>query len=100
MNKDELILEIIEKVHEQVQTTSAKVDELQQEQARHGILHEVNALNLEKHMARTEAAEERLAVIEKHFMFVGSAIKVITGLSAIVVFSIKVIPFILHLLQK
>jgi hypothetical protein len=100
MSRDDLILEIIEKVHEQGQQTARKVEEIQHEQARHGVLHEVNASNLKEHMARTEAAENRLAIIEKHFMFIASGIKIVTGIAAIIVFFVKVMPVVIHLFQK
>lgn len=98
-SRDDLILEIIEKVHEQGQRTAQKVDELKHEQARHGVLHEINAANLKEHMSRTEANENRLAIIEKHFMFIASGIKILTGIAAVVVFAVKVGPFIGRLIQ-
>jgi len=100
MNKDELILEIIEKVHDQVQDISRKVDVLQQEQARHGVLHDVNAKNLDEHMARTEASEERLAVIEKYLTFVTSCIKIVTAAGGILLFFVKILPAISHLFHQ
>lgn len=109
MKTDELILEIIEKVHEQGQITARKVDELQIEQVRHGELHRYNANNLEKHMARTESNEalievlrestdERLKLLEKRSLFVDFTIKAIAVIGSIILFAIKVIPFLSRLI--
>lgn len=104
MNRDELILEIIEKVHEQSQNTAKDVKdltlELKQlsiEVAKQGELHKINASNLDEHMARTAANEERVLLIEKHVMFVNSVIKVVTAIGAITLFVLKVLPFLSNL---
>ena len=94
MNKDELILEIIEKVHENVSKLESKVDIIQMEQVRQGELHNFNSKNLEDHMARTAASEDRLAVLEHRDQFIVSVIKVITYGAAIIAFFVKVVPFI------
>ena len=87
MNKEELILEIIEKVHEQSQITARKVDELQIEQVRQGEMHRINTTNLIEHMARTESVEKRVA-------FYDSVAVTITGLAAVTLFIVKVIPYL------
>lgn len=85
MNKDDLILEIIEKVHEQGQITARKVDELQIELARQGEIHRVNTDNLEEHMSRTENLEKRIA-------FYDSVAIIVSGLAAIILFFVKLLP--------
>ena len=97
MSNDQLILEIIEKVYDDVKTTSRKVEELQIEQVRQGEIHRFNSRNLDEHMARTEANEERLEVIEKHVMFVNSTIKVIAACGGVILFLVKVLPYLLKL---
>jgi len=97
MSNEQLMLEIIEKIHEQNKENSRKIEELQIEQVRQGEIHRFNSVNLEKHMARTEANEARLEVIEKHVMFVNSAIKVIATMGAVTLFLIKVLPHLLKL---
>jgi len=91
MNKEELLLEIIEKVHEQGQITARKVDELQIEQVRQGEIHRINSKNLEDHMARAENLEKRVA-------FYDSIVKVVAGLSATILFFAKVLPYLKHYL--
>lgn len=91
MDNNELILEIIEKVHEQVQKLDNKVDVLTIEQVRQGEMHRINTANLEKHMARTELLEKRIA-------FYDSVSIIIAALAAIVLFAIKVWPILSHLL--
>lgn len=100
MTNDELILEIIEKVHEQVEKTAGKVDVLQIEQIRQGEMHRINAENLKLHMARTEASEARLAILEKERAFVFTACRLISYVAAGVLFLIKVIPFCESLLAR
>jgi hypothetical protein len=94
MNKEELLLEIIEKVHERSLETAKMVQELQIEQVRQGEMHKRNTDNLEEHMARTEANEARILLIEKHVAFVNSVIKIITAGGAILLFLIKVLPYL------
>jgi hypothetical protein len=92
MNKDELILEIIEKVHEQSSETARKVGEIQVEQARQGVVLVQNTEHLDEHMTRTANLEKRVA-------FYDSVIIVLTGIAAVVVFAIKVLPYVIRLLQ-
>jgi hypothetical protein len=98
MNKEELLLEIIEKVHERSLETAKMVQELQIEQVRQGEMHKRNSENLEEHMARTEANEQRILLIEKHVAFVNSIVKVVTAMGAITLFIIKVLPYLHSLL--
>lgn len=91
MNKEELLLDIIEKVHDQCKETSRKVDELQIEQVRQGEMHRINTENLKEHMKRTESVEKRLA-------FYDSVSVTVAGIAAIILFLIKVIPVLSHFL--
>ena len=100
MNKDELILEIIEKVHETTKENTKRLNELQIEQVRQGEMHKRNTDSLVEHMARTEANEQRIVLIEKHVAFVNSVIKVVTAVGAVTLFIIKAWPFFQSLLLK
>lgn len=97
MSNEQLILEIIEKVHEQNTIHARKIDELQIEIVRQGEIHRFNSKNLDEHMARTEANEQRLEVIEKHVMFVNSAIKVIAAIGGLILFTVKILPYLLKI---
>lgn len=92
MNRDELILEIIEKVHEQGQETARTMKEIQLEQVKQGVIIAQNTSDVAEHMSRTATLEKRVA-------FYDSAVIVITGLAAVFLFFIKVLPFVSHLLQ-
>lgn len=92
MSNEELILEIIEKVHEQSRETASRVNDLQIEQVRQGEIHRVNSKNLEEHMRRTEAVEKRVA-------FYDSVAIVVAGLGTIALFILKILPAISGLLR-
>ena len=92
MQRDELILEIIEKVHEQGQETARNVKEIQLEQVRQGVTLAQNTSDVAEHMSRTATLEKRVA-------FYDSAVIVITGLAAVCLFFIKVLPYITRLFQ-
>ena len=105
MKTEELILEIIEKVHEQSQLTARKVDELQIEQVRQGELHRYNAKNLEVHMARTESNEKliqtieedsnkRLQALEKKALFIDFIVKIVLSVGGLILFAVKVLPYL------
>lgn len=94
MNKEELILEIIEKVYDKSKETDRKVEELSKEVAAQRTLHEKNSVVLEEHMRRTEANETQIDYVKKHVVFVNSVIKVIGGIGAVVLFFVKVLPFL------
>ncbi len=91
MKSEELLLEIIEKVHEQTQLTARKVEEVQIEQVRQGELHRINTDNLKEHMARTANLEKRVA-------FYDSISVILAGLTGITLFVIKLLPYFKDLL--
>ena len=87
MNKDELILEIIEKVHDNVQRLEKQVRDIQIEQIRQGEMHIRNTLNVEEHVRRSNALEESVDIlraeiipIKKHVNIVEFSIKVLMWL--------------------
>lgn len=94
MNRDELLLEIIEKVHNQVEKLDAKLDDVQSEQIRHGEILKINTEDLKEHMARTEASEKRLVVLERYLMFASFTIQVVCAVGAVTLFIVQVAPFI------
>lgn len=92
MNNDELILEIIEKVHEQGQNTAKRVEEMQMEQARQGVIIAKNEENLRDHMTRTANLEKRVA-------FYDSIVVIVAAIASVVLFVIKVLPYINRLIH-
>ncbi len=100
MSNEELILEIIEKVHDDVKDTNKKVDILQIEQVRQSEMHRINTKSLDEHMRRTEANEKRLKVVEGYLAFINTAIKLTASVGGIILFFVAVIPFVKdHLLR-
>lgn len=116
MSNDELILQIIEKVHDQGKDTAKKVNELQIEQIRQGEMHYRNTADLQIHMARTEGNEQRIELLEnellavkkehldlqkehlKQQLLVSLTVKIVCGIAAVVGFFLKVLPYLSTLL--
>lgn len=92
MNKEDLLLEIIEKVHDQGKDTAYRVSDIQQELARQGELHKINTKNLDEHMARTESLEKRVA-------FYDSISVIVAGCAALTLFIIKIYPYLSRFLK-
>mgnify|MGYP000861741572 FL=1 len=92
MNNDELILEIIEKVHEQGLHTAKKVEEIQLEQARQGVIITQNEEGLREHMNRTANLEKRVA-------FYDSIAIIVAGIASVILFVVKVWPYVSHLIH-
>ncbi len=63
MTREELILEIIEKVHDSVERLNNRVNELQIEQVRQGEMHVRNTLNVEEHVRRSNLLEESIELV-------------------------------------
>lgn len=99
-DKDDLLLGIMEKIADDVNNLKEDIIELKIEQAKQGVIHNVNSVNMEEHMARTEASENRLEIIEKYIMFISSSIKVISTIGAVSLFLIKVLPYLLALVRQ
>lgn len=97
-DKDELLLGIVEKIADNVEDLKNEITELKIEQARQGVIHSVNSVNFEEHMARTKANEQRIILVEKHVFFVNSALKVITAIGGVSLFVLKVLPLLKNLL--
>jgi peptidoglycan hydrolase CwlO-like protein len=98
MSREELILEIIEKVYENVQRLEGKIDALTEEQVRQNVV-------VTEHERRSTAAEKRLELLQQDFNsrlqsvekdanFAHILIKICTYGGAIVLFLVKVLPFI------
>lgn len=98
MSREELILEIIEKVHENVQRLESKIDALSEEQIRQNVVvteHERRSTAAEKRLELIhEEMNERLGSLEKDANFAHTLIKISTYGGAIILFFVKVLPFI------
>jgi hypothetical protein len=94
-SKDELILDILERVHDKVELLGTDVQSLKVEQVRHFEMHKTNAANLEQHMSRTEANENRLELLEKDAQFFRNFIKFVTISGALLLFGLKVSSYLL-----
>lgn len=100
MNRDELILEIIEKVHDSVERLNTRVNELQIEQIRQGEMHVRNTVSVEEHIRRSNALEENLELlrsevkpIQKHVDIVEFCTKAVMWLvgSGAILFVVKLL---------
>ena len=100
MDKTELILEIIEKVHDNVQRVEDKVDAIAEEQTRQNVIverHEQRSTTAEKRLELFEAeVSTRLSNLEKDSQFARNAVTIIASLGAIVVFFVKILPLFAH----
>lgn len=98
MSREELILEIIEKVHENVQRLEAKLDEMAQEQVRQNIVvteHERRSTAAEKNLERLqEETNARLEALEKDAQFAHNLIKIVSVAGALLLFATRVLPLI------
>ena len=100
MDKTELILEIIEKVHDNVQRVESKVDAMAEEQTRQNVVverHEQRSTTAEKRLELFEMeVSTRLSNLEKDSQFARNAVTIIAALGAIVVFFVKILPLFAH----
>lgn len=98
MSREELILEIIEKVHENVQRLEAKLDEIAQEQSRQNVVvteHERRSTAAEKNLERLqEETNERLQKLEKDAQFAHNLIKIVSVAGTLILFATRVLPLI------
>ena len=95
-SKDELILDIMEKTYDQVQTIQKDVVEIKVQQAVHDQV-------VREHEARSTASENRLALVEDKLLelirqrdMINGGVKLIVGLAAIITFVLKVLPLFVH----
>lgn len=77
MNKEELLLEIIEKVHSNVQELSKEVNEVRIEQVRQGEIHIRNTVNVEEHVRRSNALEESIAILREEFKPIQTHVEIV-----------------------
>lgn len=96
MDKTELILEIIEKVHDNVQRVESKVDAMAEEQTRQNVIverHEQRSTTAEKRLELFEMeVSTRLSNLEKDSQFARNTVTIIAALGAIVVFFVEILP--------
>lgn len=93
-SREELILDILERVHDKVENLSSDVQELKIEQVRHYEMHKLNSSNLQEHMSRTEANESRLELLEKDAQFFRNFIKIVTVAGGLTLFVLKLISYL------
>ena len=100
MDKTELILEIIEKVHDNVQRVENKVDAIADEQVRQNVIverHEQRSTTAEKRLELFEMeVTARLSNLEKDSQFARNAVTIVAAIGAIVVFFVEILPLFAH----
>ena len=94
MERDELLLDILERIYGKVEKLDADVQEVKVEQARHGIIHETNKEELAEHVRRTKAAEGRLEILEKDAQFFRNFITTVTILGSLAIAAVKLLPYL------
>ena len=94
MKNDDIILDILEKIHAKVEKLDGDVQDIRIEQVRHGLMHEANKEELAEHARRSTASEGRLNVLEDDAKFFKSFVKIVTVLGAIATFISRVYPFL------
>jgi hypothetical protein len=87
MSKDELIIDILEKIHEKVEKSADNIQEIKLEQSRQNII-------VTQHEARSTASEKRLNLLEKDAQFFRNFITTVTVLAGIAAFLIKILPLV------
>jgi 3-deoxy-D-manno-octulosonic-acid transferase len=100
MDKTELVIEIIEKVHDNVQRVEAKLDAMAEEQTRQNVVverHEQRSTTAEKRMELFELeVSSRLSQLEKDSQFARNAVVIISALGGLTLFVMQIIPFFVH----
>lgn len=92
-NKDELILDIVEKTYDKVEALQQDISEIKVQQAVHDEV-------VKNHEARSTASEKRLDWIENQMLMINGGLKVIIGVAAVVTFLVKILPYLSALLSK
>lgn len=87
MSNDELILDIVEKIHGKVEKLDSDMTDMRIEQGRQNVI-------VERHEARSTASEERLNLLEKDAQFFRNFIMIMTGLGAVITFIVKILPYL------
>lgn len=87
MSNDDLILDIVEKIHDKIEKLDNDVTDMRIEQGRQNII-------VERHEARSTAAEQRLHLLEKDAQFFRNFIMIMTALGAIITFAVKIFPYL------
>lgn len=89
MNHEELILDILEKVHEKVEKSSEDIQLIKIQQALHDAV-------VKLHEARSTASEGRLAVLEKDAQFFRNFVTICTVLGTLAAGVAKIWPYFVH----
>ena len=84
-DRDEIIVDILEKVAD-------KVDNISAEQIRQSVILEFNTQVLKEHERRSTASEDRLVLLEKDAQFFRNFIVIITALGGLVTLVVKIFP--------
>jgi hypothetical protein len=90
--RDDLFLDILEKIHDKVEKIDETLTNVKIEQTRQNII-------VEQHEARSTASEGRLGLLEKDAQFFRNFITTIAVLAGIATFCAKVIPFLVSLIH-
>jgi hypothetical protein len=88
-SKDELIIDILEKVHDKVEKSANDIQEIKVELVRQNII-------VTQHEARSTASEARLEILEKDAQFFRNFITTCTVIGGITAFVLKIWPLLFH----
>ena len=86
-NKEELILDILERIHEKVEKIDADVADIKIQQALHDAV-------VKQHESRSTSLENRAEKLEKDAQFFRNAITVIVALGTLVGFILEILPLL------
>lgn len=89
MNKEDLILDILEKIHEKTETNTTDLNEIKLEQQRQNIV-------VTEHERRSTASEARLSLLEKDAQFFRNFITTVTVIAGILTFVVEVVLPLIH----
>lgn len=99
MNKDELILDILEKLHDKVDKLSEDVNDIKVQQARHDevvMRHEARSTTLELDLKEYKIAmDEQVSILKKDAQFFRNFIVIMTGVGSVTLFLLKISPYLL-----
>ena len=89
MNNDEIILDILEKVHDKVESSRTDIQAIKIEQVRQNLI-------VTQHEARSTASEGRLSILEKDSQLFRNFVMFATIIGGLIGFAIKIYPILFH----
>lgn len=88
-DKEDIILDILEKIHEKTEKITSELGEVKSEQFRQNLV-------VTEHERRSTASEARLSLLEKDAQFFRNFITTVTVIAGILTFVVEVVLPLIH----